>query len=181
MAALDAPERVTSDRLVLSRMVADDAGALYPVMSDPDADPVRQRMGWDDVTVAAVEEYATEYEQRWDAGECAAYLVRREGDRAPAGAGFIYLEHRERLGPGRAEIGLWLHPNYWDRGLGAELADVLTSIAVDDLGCAGIDAATDPDNERAAQMLRAWAERHGGEEIGVVVGACGDAERRFAV
>lgn len=181
MAPLDAPERVTSERLVLTRLVADDAGALHPVMNDPDAEPLRKYMDWEAVTANAVTEYTTEYEQRWEAGECAAYLVRRRGKETPAGAGFVYLEHRERIGPGRAEIGLWLHPAHWNEGLGAELADALTRIAVDHLGCSAIDAATDPDNERAARMLRAWAERHGGREVGVVVGERGRPERRFTV
>lgn len=181
MDVLDAPERVTCERLVLTRLVADDARALYPVMSDPDAETLREWMEWDAVSPLAVAEYATEYEHRWEAGECAAYLVRRRGEETPAGAGFVYLEHRERIGPGRAEIGLWLHPAHWDEGLGAELADALTWVAVDHLGCSDVDAATDPDNERAARMLRVWAERHEGEEVGVVVGESGDPERRFTV
>lgn len=181
MGPVDAPARIETDRLVLSRLVADDATALAPVMTDEDAAVVRDRMGWDAVDDDAVREYAADYERRWETGECAAYLVRVAGDDRPAGSGFVYLEHGERIADGRAEIGLWLHPDHWDRGLGAELADALTRVALDDLGCVGVDAATDPDNRRAARMLGDWVERHGGEERGVVVGAEGALERRYAV
>lgn len=180
MAPVSAPERTSTDRLRLERLVGDHVPALYPVMSDADATVLRERMGWTPITSeAVVATYVADYEQRWEAGDCASYVVWEKGVDAPAGAGFVYLDHQDRIAPDRAEIGLWLHPDYWDRGLGAELADELTAIAVDALDCVAVDAATAPNNERAASMLRDWAERHGGGEVGIVTGPYGTDERRF--
>lgn len=183
MTSLPAPERTRTDRLVLSRLVGGDASALYPVMTDGDAAVLRRRMGWAPIqSEATVAAYAADYERRWDEGECAAYLVSLEGEPSPAGAGFIYLDvGDDRIDADRAEIGLWLHPDYWDRGLGAELADGLTRVALDDLGCSGVDAATLPENSRAAKMLGEWADRHGGDDVGLVTGPTGATERRFSV
>lgn len=181
MPPVSAPERTATDRLLLVRLVAEHASALYPLMSDDDAAVLRERMGWTPITdESVVAAYAADYERRWDDGECAAYLVRERATSAPAGAGFVYLDHADRIPSDRAEIGLWLHPDFWDRGFGAELADALYRIAVESLGCAAVDAATDLDNDRAARMLGAWAERHGGGEVGVATGPNGTTERRFS-
>jgi RimJ/RimL family protein N-acetyltransferase len=181
MAPVSAPEETSTDRLHLTRLVGKHAPALYPVMSDEAATVLRERMGWTPITdEAIVVAYATDYERRWEAGDCAAYLVRERDSDTPAGAGFVYLDHADRIEADHAEIGLWLHPDYWDRGLGAELADALYRIAVDHLDCAAVDAATDPGNDRAARMLREWAQRHGGGEVGLVSGPGEGTERRFS-
>lgn len=180
MAPVGAPEQTATDRLRLTRLVCEDAPALYPLMSGDDAAVLRERMNWTPITgETVVVAYAADYEQRWEDGDCAAYLVREKSSNDPAGAGFVYLDHRDRIGAGRAEIGLWLHPDFWDCGLGAELADALTRVATDHLDCAAVDAATAPNNDRAARMLRDWAARHGGGEVGLVTDETGTTERRF--
>lgn len=181
MAPVSAPERTSTDRLRLVRLVGEHASALYPLMSDDDAAVLRKRMEWTPITdERVVAAYATDYERRWEEGDCAAYLVRLKRTDEAVGAGFVYLDHRDRIATDHAEIGLWLHPRYWDRGLGGELADALYRVAVDDLGCVAVDAATQPSNDRAARMLRSWAERHGGGEVGIVTGEGGSTERRFS-
>jgi ribosomal-protein-alanine N-acetyltransferase len=81
--------------------------------------------------------------------------------------GFAKLEITKEK-PEEAELGYMLLPEFWGRGLGNEIAEILLDVAISDPNLRRVYANTDPNNVASRKIL--INNGFASEEIGVIDG-----------
>jgi ribosomal-protein-alanine N-acetyltransferase len=81
--------------------------------------------------------------------------------------GFAKLEITKEK-PEEAELGYMLLPEFWGRGLGNEIAEILLDVAISDSNLSRVYANTDPNNVASRKIL--INNGFASEEIGVIDG-----------
>jgi len=165
------PDRIETERLVLTPLTPEDVDALdlyeHVRVGAPAIGDVTEHLPWDPHrTPEETAEFIERSGERRSEREGAEYVVRpREGeDGAGEIAGCTGLDvdwDRER-----AELGLWLRKRFWGRGYSAERAVALAEVAFDrlDLGVLAVSHAVGNENSRRA--IETYVDRLGGSREG---------------
>jgi [ribosomal protein S5]-alanine N-acetyltransferase len=135
-------------RFRLRRIVAEDVGVVFRGLSDPlviahygvsyeSLDATRRQMDW-------FEEIRTAGTGVWWG------ICRREPDSALIGACGL---NDVNAGHRRAEIGYWLLPEFWGRGVMVECLEAMLRHAFDAMGLHRVAADVDVDNHRSRRLL----------------------------
>jgi RimJ/RimL family protein N-acetyltransferase len=147
-AAVTGATVLTSERLLLRRMTADDLELLVRMHSDPRVmrygGGVRDRAG----SEAMLRERILEYYADHPGLGVWATIERATG----ACVGIHNLNHL--YGEPDIQVGYMLYPEYWGRGYATEMCVALLRHGFGAVGLAKIVAITDPDNEASQHVLR---------------------------
>lgn len=139
---MPAPTLVT-DRLTLRQIRADDAGALFPVLSD-----TKVMIWWSSAaheTLAETEAYVAKNAEEGQGFQCWAIT-----DKHDAAFGWVILMDGK---PGVKEIGYILHRDKWGGGIAREAVARVIDYGFDELGLRRIFADTDPENSGSIALL----------------------------
>ncbi|WP_033073360.1 GNAT family N-acetyltransferase [Sphingopyxis sp. MWB1] len=136
---------LTTQRLVLRQIRADDAPVLFPVLSDP------QVMIWwssaPQETLAETQSYVAKNAAEDQGYGC--WAITLSGD--DTALGWVVLYNGK---PGVKEIGYILHRDHWGGGVAREAVSRVIDHGFDDLGLRRIFADTDPENHGSIAMLQ---------------------------
>lgn len=135
---------LTSQRLRLRPLSADDADALHPLY----ADPVAMRW-WSHPPHATIEETRAQLAERAAAADWCNWAITIEGDDRAIGTVASYELRQGRV----HEIGYSLLPIHWCRGYATEAVSRLIDHLFDDRHARRIFADTDPDNSASNALL----------------------------
>lgn len=122
------PTRLTTDRLVLRRahpdhVLCDRLHSLFADVADPAA--VFQYCGWEHHgDESSTRAYLEDRVASWRAGRLYEYVLSTRDDGAYVGTTCL-----EACDDGAFELGLWLSPSVWGRGLAGEQTDALLHVA----------------------------------------------------
>lgn len=132
-----------SDRLILRQLRADDAEALFPVLSDTDV-----MIWWSSAaheTLAETKAYVAKNAEEGQGFQCWAITT---GD--DVAHGWVILMDGK---PGVKEIGYILHRDKWGSGIAREAVSRVIDYGFDELGLRRIFADTDPENSGSIGLL----------------------------
>ncbi len=142
-----------TSRLILREWLPDDWVRLKPIATNPQ---VIRYVGMgqppSDEQIRAYIEAARKLYR--DAGFCLWPLVYRESQELIGFCGFDHLWGGEEI-----EIGYWLAPDYWGKGLATEAAQAVMRYGRERLGLRQIVAVAHPENKASIRVL---------EKIGMV-------------
>lgn len=145
---------IETPRLILDRLRADDAAALYAYRADP---AVARYQGWipaDEAVAAAF--IAAQAERPFDAPGWQQRAIRRRDDGQLLGdCGLRLPESADEA----AEFGASLQPAQQQRGYAREAAAALIDHALRTHGCRRIVASVDPRNTPSLALCRALGMR----------------------
>lgn len=145
---------IETPRLILDRLRADDAAALYACRADP---AVARYQGWipaDEAEAAAF--IAAQAERPLDAPGWQQRAIRRRDDGQLLGdCGLRLPESADEA----AEFGVSLHPAQQHRGYAREAAAALIEHALRTRGCRRVVASVDPRNAASVALCRALGMR----------------------
>ncbi len=166
------PERIETDRLVLSRLSRDtvDPLELYRICSaDEGIEEVTRYTPWDPhSTVKETAEFLDGCEKRWEDGEGATYVIRpgagEEGAGEIAGVCGLTLDWDRRS----ARLGIWLRRRFWGRGYSGERAAALLDLAFDRLDLELVSVTHHVENERSRAAIERYVSAHGGRREGTL-------------
>ena len=134
---------LTTPRLVLRQLRADDAAALFPVLSDA------QVMVWwssgPQLSLAETETYV-----QGNAGEGQGYLCWAITAGDDIALGWVILIDGK---PDVKEIGYILHREHWGNGIAREAVSRVIDHGFDDLNLRRIFADTDPENAGSISLI----------------------------
>jgi RimJ/RimL family protein N-acetyltransferase len=163
VAAVTAPLSLRTDRLTLDPWTEPDFTLLGSLARTP---AVMRYIGdgttWTDARLADVAAHISEHWRRHSFG----WRVARE-DGSPVG--FIALNFAgdgAGVDPGEYEIGWWLAPSAWGRGLAREGAAAVRDEAFERIGAPSILARISPANAGSLAVAAAIGLRHDTESIG---------------
>ncbi|HDO1382377.1 TPA: GNAT family N-acetyltransferase [Aeromonas veronii] len=139
---------ITLREINLRTFKADDLAFVYAGLSDPD---VIQFYGISYSTEAACEEQMRWYQSIEEQGVGCWFLIESaEGKLGALGLNNICREHHN------AELGYWLLPHYWGRGIMRKALCGLLSYAFNELKLHRIGADVEMENLRSQQLLRTY-------------------------
>lgn len=145
---------IETPRLILDRLRAADAAALYAYRADP---AVARYQGWipaDEAEAAAF--IAAQAQQPFDAPGWQQRAIRRRDDGQLLGdCGLRLPESADEA----AEFGVSLHPAQQHRGYAREAAAAVIEHALRTRGCRRIVASVDPRNAASVALCRALGMR----------------------
>lgn len=151
------PHELTTRRLLLRPLRADDAPGMYAIYSD------RQTMRyWSAQVVDDLESAANLVREdlRVQLGETAAFwaVVLPQTGRV-IGKFSLFAINRDNR---RAEIGYVLNRQFWGKGYGTELLGAMIEAAFDSYQFHRLEADIDPDNAASLALLRKFGFRQEG-------------------
>jgi len=152
--------RVEGERVVVQPWPSSDLATLRGLAADP---RVMRHIGdgspWTEAQLQAfLERQATSLARD---GFCLGAIVLRATGEA------VGLSGMQRLGTtGEVEIGWWLAPERWRRGLASEAGAAVMRYAFETLRLPRVTAIADPDNEASLRVM----QRLGMTELGLVTG-----------
>lgn len=142
---MQAPERLTTARLVLRRPRADDAAAILATYAgDPE---VTRLLAWPrHRSIEDTRDFVAWSASVWDSRPAGPYLILESGDRIVGSTGLdVETTHR-------AATGYVLSRQAWGRGLATEAVRAMVSLA-DSMGLVRLYALCHPDNTASARVL----------------------------
>ena len=148
---------LTTNRLLLRQIQANDAEALFPIFSDEEA---MQFYGHEahqslDDTRELIRQIEARYAQResirWG-------ITLRDEDRLIGSCGFHHFDEDFH----RAETGYELHRDFWGKGIMTEAMRAILSYGFTELGLHRVEAIIDIVNERSKGLLDKLGFRYEG-------------------
>lgn len=139
---------LSTNRLTLRRVTADDAPHLLAYLSKPE---VVRHMGLDPFTSLedALEEIAW-YDSILEEGTGVRWGITLTGqDEVIGSCGFLNVSSKHQ----RAEIGFELSPDYWGQGIAHEALEVVVRHGFAQLGLHRIEALVEPTNIASQRLL----------------------------
>lgn len=139
---------LSTNRLTLRRVTADDAPHLLAYLSKPE---VVRHMGLDPFTSLedALEEIAW-YDSILEEGTGVRWGITLTGqDEVIGSCGFLNVSSKHQ----RAEIGFELSPDYWRQGIAHEALEVVVRHGFAQLGLHRIEALVEPTNIASQRLL----------------------------
>ena len=139
---------LSTNRLTLRRVIADDAPHLLAYLSKPE---VVRHMGLDPFTSLedALEEIAW-YDSILEEGTGVRWGITLTGqDEVIGSCGFLNVSSKHH----RAEIGFELSPDYWGQGIAHEALEVVVRHGFAQLGLHRIEALVEPTNIASQRLL----------------------------
>jgi [ribosomal protein S5]-alanine N-acetyltransferase len=166
------PERIETDRLVLSRLSHDavDLFKFYRICSaDEGIEEVTRYMPWGPhSTVKETAEFVDGCEKRWDDGEAANYVIRpgerEDGAGEIAGMCGLTLDWDRRS----SGLGVWLRKRFWGRGYSGERAAALLDLAFERLELELVSVTHHVENDASRAAIERYVEDHGGRREGTL-------------
>lgn len=146
------PVSLLGPRITLREWQEDDAPAVYSYASQPivtkflpwethaDLDDTREYL--ESVMAAAREDPRSTYDF--------AVVFRADGEERLLGGGRISIRDTTHR---RGDIGYVVHPDWWSRGIGTELATLLVDFGFTTLGLHRIEATAEPLNVASQKIL----------------------------
>jgi RimJ/RimL family protein N-acetyltransferase len=152
------PMQLATERLILRDYAPGDLDALYAIDADP---AVAQMRGGTAVVEARYRERFAAALARQSASPRLHYdfAILAAAERSVVGHCFLHIANA-RTGAG--ELGYFLHPSAWGRGLASEAAGRLLRLGFEDLGLHRISAGCVATNAASARVLEKIGMRHEG-------------------
>jgi [ribosomal protein S5]-alanine N-acetyltransferase len=146
------PVTLDGPRVSLREWHPDDAAAIFAYVSNPTVSayvPWRAHADIEETKagLAALLELATTEER--STYDLAAVLAIDHGTALVGGGRICVRSTRHRCG----ELSYVVHPDWWSRGLGTEIACLLIGFAFTSLGLHRVEATTHPDNVASQRVL----------------------------
>jgi RimJ/RimL family protein N-acetyltransferase len=164
------PEHLVGGSVVLRRWTTKDVPRLAEAVT-ANLEHLRPWMPWiaeEPLTTGARVELVESWEAGWRAGGDAVYgVLAPGGDEGGEGAGAVLGGcglHR-RGGPRRLEIGYWIDHRHTGRGLGTEVARVLTTAALSVAGIEAVEIHHDKANVASGAIPRRLGYEPTGETV----------------
>ncbi|MBB3112555.1 ribosomal-protein-alanine N-acetyltransferase [Paenibacillus phyllosphaerae] len=142
--------RLETKRLVLRKMVEEDAPAMFDYFSK---DEVTQYYDLESFTeVKQASDLIAMFNQRYEEGKGYRWGITLKGaeDQLLGSCGFHQWEKEHY----RAELGYELAPAYWQRGIMTEAASAIIAYGFESLGLNRINAYIDPANISSHKLLK---------------------------
>jgi [ribosomal protein S5]-alanine N-acetyltransferase len=136
-------ERLETDRMVLERVRAEHAEALFALLSDPRIARTLFASGEPQSDAVMAENLLSKLDH-WQRYGFGMWLLRDRQTGAVVGRGG--LQHTFVAGCDEVEVGWAIAPELWGQGLATEMALAAVAVAFDDLGLGEIVAFTLPTN-----------------------------------
>lgn len=139
----EVPQTFTTTRLLLRPITASDLPNIYRGLSDP---KVIAHYG---VSFDSLE--ATQAQMDWFAQQqqCWWAICSPDGDTFYGAGGLNDIDTQQ----GKAEIGLWLLPQFWGRGIMAEALPIIADYGLTELGLHRIEGFVDSNNENCKKAM----------------------------
>lgn len=153
----DEPPVLTAERVVLRRIVPEDAPELFAIFSDPQVTRYTTRPPLQTLAEAAA--LLGEYEASYRARTFLDWGIARQFDNQLIGT--VTLFHLDRS-QGRAEIGYNLARASWGQGWAGEAVGRLIAFGFDQLELRRWEADVDPRNQRSLDLLERLGFRREG-------------------
>ncbi|MCA3413488.1 MAG: 8-oxo-dGTP diphosphatase MutT [Roseomonas sp.] len=151
---------LTTERLRLRPLLADDAAALHRLVNDWEVAKTLARVPFPYPRDLA-DEWIAATRAQIAAGTAWHLAVTREEDGTEALLGCVGLT-LDPKNPREAELGYWIGRRHWGQGLGPEAAGRLAHWALANLEIDRLVASALVDNERSAAVLRRIGFKEGG-------------------
>jgi RimJ/RimL family protein N-acetyltransferase len=148
MSEADALPSITTSRLVLRSLRADDRDAIFRIFSDPDvmrywsSEPYERKEQADDLITETLRGFEQRRFFQWG-------IASAEDDKI-IGTCTLFALDKQNL---RSEVGFVLARPYWGKGFMHETLEALFAFAFEPLGMVRIEADVDPRNERCLATL----------------------------
>lgn len=159
------PDSLRTERIVLRPWTPEATGLLRRLSADP---RVVRHVGdgqlWSEQRVQGTSEWMVEH---WSAHGFGWWVMELAEARSPFG--FLALNHPRAgtgLEPDEFEIGWWLDPEFWRRGLAAEAALAVREDAFGRLGAPSVVARLQPANLGSAGVARSIGMAHERDVVG---------------
>ena len=136
------------ERIKLRKIRPEDVGAVYAGLSDP---RVVAYYGVSYASLAATDEQIAWFEHIVSQGQGIWWAIAlHENDLMIGACGLNDWCNQHR----KAEIGYWLMPQHWRKGLLTEALPSILRYGLQDMGLHRIHADVEPDNEPSCALLR---------------------------
>jgi ribosomal-protein-alanine N-acetyltransferase len=148
-----------TERLVLRRITLGDVPALFEMLSDP---VVMRYMS--SLPLTSESEAAAVVERigaAWDEGRGIEWGITLHGDDRLVGKCAFYRLHAAHA---RAELGYFLAPGCWGRGLATEAVGAVLDFGFGTMGLHSVEVQTDPDNGSSIGVARRLGFRPEGHQ-----------------
>jgi len=139
---------LTTERLRLRPLAAEDEAALFEIFSDPEVMRYWSSTPWESRSDAA--KYIERIRRHFGTGDLYQWgVARREDDRVIGTGTLAHVDAQNR----RAEIGFALRRDHWGRGWMLEATTALVDFAFGELRLHRLEADVDPRNEASLRLL----------------------------
>jgi RimJ/RimL family protein N-acetyltransferase len=151
------PLELTTRRLLLRPLHADDAPGMYAIYSDPET-----MRYWSSKVIRDLEAAATmvgeDLRLQLDGSAAFWAVVLPKTGRVIGKFSFFFINPDNR----RAEIGYVLNRQFWGKGYGTEMLDAMIGMAFDTYHLHRLEADIDPDNAASLALLGKFGFRKEG-------------------
>ena len=151
------PLELTTRRLLLRPLRADDAPGMYAIYSDPET-----MRYWSSQVVKNLEAAAgivgDDLRLQLDGSAAFWAVVLPKTGRVIGKFSLFYINPENR----RAEIGYVLNRQFWGKGYGTEILDAMIATAFDVFHLHRLEADIDPDNAASLALLKKFGFREEG-------------------
>lgn len=164
------PERIETDRLVLTPVHEVDPVSLYEICAyDDGIGEVTEHLTWNPhTTPKETKTFLDSQQEAWEDGTGATYIIKlgeSEDDTGEiAGGCGLALDWDRNVG----ELGMWLRKRYWGRGYSGERAAALLAVGFEHLDLDTIVVTTMDGNEKSKRAIEKYVEAHGGQYEGLL-------------
>jgi [ribosomal protein S5]-alanine N-acetyltransferase len=148
---------ITTQRLVLRPLTADDAEALHPGYSDPDV--LRY---WHQLPTTSLEETRALVRSEADGGEAVFAIRLEDNGKAVGWCGFVSHAQPHR----QTAFGYFLLKEHWGNGIAAEAARAVLDYGFDKLGLLAAELWIYDGNERSRGVAHKLGARYRGANVG---------------
>lgn len=163
------PERIETERLVLTPVHELDPIRYYEICSSDGMDDVTEYVPWTPHDhPKETEEFLESRREAWDDGGSADYVIRpqdgEDGAGEIAGTCGLGIDWDRQVGT----LGLWLRKRFWGRGYSGERAAALMAVAFDHLDLEVVAVTHQAGNEKSRRAIEKYIEAHGGRHEGLL-------------
>lgn len=137
------PETIKTDRLILRAINQDDLGNIYTGLSHPD---VIKHYGISFDSLEATKEQLTWYDEDT---QCWWAVCSADNKIFYGAAGFNDISTENN----KAEIGLWLLPDFWGQGIMSEVMPLICDYGFQQLGLHRIEGYVESDNSNCKRAM----------------------------
>lgn len=144
-------EEINQDNLYLRKIQPDDAPFLFESLEKPN---VNKYLSLGPLTsVEHAKKLIKKYQKYWKVKTQFNYVIELRGPRGVEKIGNVSLWNISWLHK-RAEIGLWMVPSHWNKGLAKKVLELLKIIAFVHLHLNRLEAHIATENERSYRLFK---------------------------